>query len=497
MLPPKPHSAPRAAGFARFAVQWVTAGATAAVLATAAQQSPPVAHPRLPPRSSRFVQRSGSQLLLGGRPFRFGGANIYWLGLDQNAGGIGYPTRFRIDDALETARDMGVTVVRAQSLGISTGNPLSVEPAPGMFNPRAFAAIDYSVYRAGQLGLKLIIPLTNYWNYYLGGIYSFTRWLGQPPCHRVACPAQAHFFYTSPRAIAAFERYISHLLHHVNAYTGVPYSADPAIMSWELGNELNGMPRSWITAIAGFIHRLAPHQLVSAGQGGGIDPAALRAPGVDIVDVHYYPPAIARVESDAARVAEAGKVYVAGEYGSTYASEPLLAAMAADRQISGAAFWSLFAHNDSYGYVQHRDGFTLHYPGDTAKMIRDASVIRQFGVRMTEGGWGRVPPPPAPGRPLITYVRHRGGHDVLAWRGTTDAGFYSVQRSVSGPSGPWVTICSHCTGGPLRTPSPHQAADWYRVIPATVAGRRGPASAPVSGSRGWARRRPGGSGAAG
>src|SRR3982074_2072390 len=57
--------------------------------------------------SDSFVTRQGNRLLLDGRPFRFGGANIYWLGLDENVGGITYPTHFRIDDALATARDMG------------------------------------------------------------------------------------------------------------------------------------------------------------------------------------------------------------------------------------------------------------------------------------------------------------------------------------------------------------------------------------------------------
>src|SRR5947209_17322511 len=50
--------------------------------------------------SSDFVIRSGAQLFLHGKPFRFAGANIYWLGLDENVGGIDYPTQFRVDDAL-------------------------------------------------------------------------------------------------------------------------------------------------------------------------------------------------------------------------------------------------------------------------------------------------------------------------------------------------------------------------------------------------------------
>src|SRR5713226_1730799 len=78
--------------------------------------------------SVKFVERFGSQLLFKGNVFRFSGANIYWLGLDENVGGIDYPTSFRVDDALATAREMGATVVRSHTLGISTGCPLCIEP---------------------------------------------------------------------------------------------------------------------------------------------------------------------------------------------------------------------------------------------------------------------------------------------------------------------------------------------------------------------------------
>ncbi len=74
------------------------------------------------------VSRNGSQLMLNGQPFRFAGANIYWLGLDENVpsnGSIAYPTKFRQTDALITAIGMGARVVRSHTLGVSCGNPLS------------------------------------------------------------------------------------------------------------------------------------------------------------------------------------------------------------------------------------------------------------------------------------------------------------------------------------------------------------------------------------
>ena len=88
--------------------------------------------------TSPFVTRSGVMLELNGALFRFSGSNIYWGGLDNNARtGINYPTPFRVDSALQTMADMGETVVRCQTCGISTGTPLSVEPYLGGFSQTA------------------------------------------------------------------------------------------------------------------------------------------------------------------------------------------------------------------------------------------------------------------------------------------------------------------------------------------------------------------------
>src|SRR5260370_30888136 len=69
-------------------------------------------------RVSGFVTRSGSQLMLNGRPFRFAGANIHWLALDDSTS---YPSQFRVNDALDATKAMGATVIRSHSLVISVG----------------------------------------------------------------------------------------------------------------------------------------------------------------------------------------------------------------------------------------------------------------------------------------------------------------------------------------------------------------------------------------
>src|SRR5258706_15317766 len=73
---------------------------------------------------STFVTRSGSSLLLSGQPFRFAGANIHWLALDDSTN---YPSQFRVNDALDTTKEMGLTVIRSHELGISIGCPNCIE----------------------------------------------------------------------------------------------------------------------------------------------------------------------------------------------------------------------------------------------------------------------------------------------------------------------------------------------------------------------------------
>ncbi|HYN97339.1 MAG TPA: carbohydrate binding domain-containing protein [Pilimelia sp.] len=417
------------------------------------------------PHAREFVTRSGTGLTLGGAPFRFGGPNIYWLGLDENVGGVDYPTRFRIDDALRTAKAMGSTVVRSHTLGISTGTPLSIEPSLGEFNADAFATIDYAIAQAHRLGLRLLIPLTDNWSYYHGGFRDFTTWLGLPESA----------FYTDPRAVAAFKEYIAVLLNHVNPITGRALRAEPTIMAWELGNELSGMTPEWVTDISTYLHQLAPRHLVAAP---GISAATLESPAVDIVDAHYYPPDAARMLADAATVTAAGKVYIAGEYGSTFASSELLAPLAADPRVTGTLFWSLFPHADDHGYVPHDDGFTLHYPGDTPEMRAAVRAIEEFNAAVNPAA---NRPPVRLNAPVITSLTKVYGENLLAWRGASPAVGYTVQRSTRGPRGPWRTV-STGTVTDNDTPwidvrSPRERA-WYRVVAVDARGHR-QASAPA------------------
>ncbi|MEJ5945987.1 carbohydrate binding domain-containing protein [Pseudokineococcus basanitobsidens] len=442
---------------------------SAAPAPTSAAAAPGLDAPVGPSRNTSFVTREGGTLRLDGEPFRFSGPNIYWLGLDENVGGVAYPTRFRIRDALDTAAATGATVVRSHMLA-STGDPLTLRPEAGTWNDEAFATIDYAMAYAGELGIRLVLPLTDEWEYYHGGHRDFTDPLGLP----------GEAFYSDPRAVSAFDEYVTRVLTHVNPYTGLAYAEDPTVLAFELGNELRGMTPGWIEGRAALLRDLAPRHLVAAGTRFGIDPDTL-ASSVDVVDVHYYPPTAQAVLRDAAEVTASGKVYVAGEYASTAISDELLDPLVDEPTVSGMLFWSLFPHGDRSGFVPHDDGFTLHVPGDDARMRLRVDTLEDFSRELQDG---RAPAPEPLEPPLVTEVLRRAGVPQVTWRGTAGAAAYHVERA-AGPRSGWVRLTDRAVPASdepwldLTEQRADAASTLYRVVPVGRDGVEGPASDPV------------------
>jgi mannan endo-1,4-beta-mannosidase len=461
------------------------------------------------PAGWNFVTRSGSSLQLNGRTFRFSGANIYWGGLDENGRtAVNYPTSYRVQTALATTAGLGETVVRCETCGTSTGSPLTVEPALNVFNQTALRHIDYFVAQAQKYGIRLDVPLTNNWDYYLGGYRDFVQWLGLAT--PADCPTQAcaNIFYTNPKVVAAFEKYISVLLNHVNVYTGVPNKDNPTILCWETGNEMppstGGQPAltKWTATIAAYIKSIAPRQLVMDGA-FNFDPGNLAVPDVDIESPHVYPlnpAAISSMNTVAARAAAAGKATVVGEYQWDNPAQlpAFLTGIERNPGISGDIFWHLMPQNDLFGWTQHFDGYQLHFPGGKTTVAGtqahgpvlaassnapQVAELRKHAYAMAGRG---VPPYAVPAAPVITNVEHiaepaLGDGNLVEWRGSAGAARYVVRRSVSGPHGRWTTVCTACAdpeGEPFLDQGAGSGPDlWYQVTPVNPGGVAGPPSA--------------------
>ena len=443
-----------------------------------------------------FVARSGPRLTLGGRPFRFGGANIEWLGLigygPADPAGPHFPSRYEVDDAMSTARELGATVVRSQTMGDSVGCAACLEPELGVFNESAFERIDYALKSARAHGIKIIPTIVGDDALEGGTGCVYLRWRGisQPNCSLVNMAP----FWTDPDVLGDVEAHIAALLDHVNVYTHVAYKNDPTILGWDLMNG-GGSPVGWTRSIVSYIRGIDSRHLILSGYtNAGIN-------GVDACVSFIYPHwhmGLAAVQSWIAQCTRKGKPYLAYEYGWDRTNYPTLGKFTGfldtllhTPEIAGDAFWALEAHNDGHGWmpipantsdpvaarhVETGQWWALYYPGKrtlvstAADMSARAQAIRQHNFAM------RGIPVPAhaiPSAPSLASVRHRR----IYWQGSAGAKDYSIERAPSA-SGPWKTVCLRCVtdaGNGFAAAS----GGWYRVVPYNLDGKRGAASKAV------------------
>jgi len=268
-----------------------------------------------PSRSALDVAKNpATNFELDGKPFCFVGANNYYLA---------YKPRPMVDDVLEAARATGVRVVRIWGFidrGSLDGRVRSVDgdgtkqgfyfqawdpvAKQAIFNdgPSGLQGLDYALAKAGQLGLKVVLVLTNNWREF-GGMDQYLEWYG----------LSAHAdFYGDPRVRQAYKAWLWHLSTRVNSLTQRAYRDDEAIFAWELANEprgTTGTPNQlltrWANEMSAYLKSIDPNHLVAVGDEGflegdsqhwtyhadnGVDHRALTAlPGIDYGTFHMYP----------------------------------------------------------------------------------------------------------------------------------------------------------------------------------------------------------------
>lgn len=352
-------------------------------------------------KRNAFVTRQGSQLFLLDEPFRMVGTNIYWLGVDENViPNPAYPSKTRVLEAMGTVSAMHWTTIRAHTLGVSFGFPLSLEPDLDVFNEDAYEAVDFAILAARVYGIKLMIPLTDNYNWYHGGKYQFIQWNGIPfqgTGADITPDGVGAYFYNTTSIVDSFKRYITHHLNHVNRYTGIKLKDDPTILGWETGNELSAArfgegppPASWTREIARHIKSLAPRQLVLDGT-YGIFPESgqLDVAEVDVFSDHFYPLDTSKFLAGYAPVRAADRVYLAGEIDWTGLNggaelTDFLGVLEAQKG-AGSLIWSLFGHSDDCcSYVEHDDGFSFFFKRDEFYQTQGDKLIAH-AKRMNKG----------------------------------------------------------------------------------------------------------------
>jgi mannan endo-1,4-beta-mannosidase len=314
------------------------------------------------------------------------------------------------------------------------------------------ANVDYAVYRAGQLGIKLIIPFVNNWPDY-GGMDQYVNWLGKTYHDQ---------FYTDPTIRQFYKNWISHVLNHVNSLNGLAYKDDPTIMVWELANEPRcqgqGLPtsgtcttttiQSWIQDVAAYVKSVDSNHLVSVGDEGffcipsspagdylencstGVDTLAFaQTPNIDLFGFHLYPEGWGQTVAWADTFVDqhfsdsmkpVNKPAYLGEFGFMAGnSRNAVYKDWTDRVFndggSGGLFWDLLP-GSSVSTAESPDGFDL----EAASPILQA--MGNFEQEMAANGI--LPLPPVAGEQWATAAANAGvtlsplGNDI-AYNGTS------------------------------------------------------------------------------
>ncbi len=376
-------------------------------------------------RGHHFIRRTGRNLFREGKPFRVAGASNYYLM---------YSSQFMVDSLLTTAAASEFNVVRMWgSLPIGNADGTNCVEGSNCLNhngvyfqfwdgtapafndgPSGLQHLDYVLYKAGQLDLKVIIPFVNNWNAF-GGMDQYVRWNN----------GQFHDqFYTDPTIRQWYKDWVNHLLNHTNMYTGIKYKDDATVLGWELANEprcsaFGFYPRSptctsqtlvtWADEMSRYVKSIDKQHLLSAGDEGfyctdptsndftincsdGVDTLALAdLPKMDAMSFHLYPdnwgkdpsfgtPWILRHIQDGRRIHER---VLLGEFAikNKAIRNPLYKEWT-DTILAngggGALYWILSDKQDGGTLYPDFDGFTVYCPSPVCTTFTNFSKLITF-----------------------------------------------------------------------------------------------------------------------
>ena len=234
--------------------------------------------------ASPFVTVSDGHFMRGGQPYYYVGTN-FWYGAILASEGQG-GDRERLSRELDAMQTLGISNLRilVGSDGKRGIQQSKVEPtlqeAPGVYNDTILAGLDYLLQEMGKRQMVAVLYLNNSWEW--SGGYSY--YLEQAGVKDVKNPQRDGYpafmecmaqYADNEQAHQLFYDYVRFILSRTNRYTGLAYRDDPAIMSWQIGNEPRAFSRQalpafekWIAEAAALIRSLDPNHLISIGSEG-------------------------------------------------------------------------------------------------------------------------------------------------------------------------------------------------------------------------------------
>ena len=263
---------------------------------------------------SSFVRVEDGKFVCEDYPSHFIGTN-FWYGAILGSEGVG-GDRERLEAELDTLKALGMTNLRVLVGGDGPdGVPTRVSPTlqkePGVYNDTIFRGLDYLLAEMGERNMKAVLYINNSWEW-SGGYGMYLEWAG---AGKALMPAEVGYraycdyvsqFVTNETAKEYFYDHVKHVVSRTNTVTGKPYKDDPAIFSWQIGNEPRCFrPDSvgreafvdfmWTTAA--LIKSIDPNHMVSSGSEGrhGCEGSleffekVHSCPDIDYMNIHIWP----------------------------------------------------------------------------------------------------------------------------------------------------------------------------------------------------------------
>ena len=233
--------------------------------------------------TSPFVKVENGHFVKDGKPYYYVGTN-FWYGAILGSEGQG-GDRERLTRELDYMKSIGIDNLRVLvgsdgERGVTTKVEPTLQVAPGVYNDTILAGLDYLLQEMGKRQMVAVLYLNNSWEWSGGyGFYLEHAGAGkQPRPNEDGYPAfmEAMSKYaTNQKAHELFYDYVRFILGRTNRYTGVAYKDDPAIMSWQIGNEPRAFSKEalpafekWLAEASALIRSLDPNHLISIGSEG-------------------------------------------------------------------------------------------------------------------------------------------------------------------------------------------------------------------------------------
>ncbi len=228
------------------------------------------------------TQRDG-QLWRDGQPYYFVGTN-FWYGAILGSEGQG-GNRQKLCEELDLMQSLGINNLRILvgsdgQRGVTTKVEPTLQEAPGVYNDTILAGLDYLLQEMGKRRMVAVLYLNNSWEW-SGGYGFYLEHAGEgvaPRPNEDGYPAFMAFvekYAYSEKAHELFYQYVRDIIGRTNRYTGKRYIDDPAIMSWQIGNEprafsTEALPafEKWLAEASQLIRSLDPNHLISIGSEG-------------------------------------------------------------------------------------------------------------------------------------------------------------------------------------------------------------------------------------